>query len=66
MLKNILNLENVQKIEKKEQESITGGFPGIGSLLSGCSSCCWLCRKNGYNTGYYHPGWGCTCTNNRT
>ncbi len=59
MLNNILNLENVKKIEKKQQKGIAGGV-----FSNYCGSCCQYCRSNGHDTGALHNG-DCYCSNYR-
>jgi len=65
MLKNILNLDNVKSIDKKEQKSITGGnnyldlpvgiYCGVGHPY-----CCSSCIRQGFSGGNLHGG-NCRC-----
>ena len=61
MLNNILNLENVKKIDKKQQKGIAGGGLFITSY---CGQCCQYCKSLGHDTGALHNG-ECYCSNYR-
>ncbi|WP_109301937.1 hypothetical protein [Aquimarina sp. AU474] len=60
MLKNILHLENVKKIDKKQQKVIAGG-----AFSNYCGSCCQYCRSVGHDTGAVYFNGECYCSNYR-
>ena len=52
MLKNILHLENVKTIDKKNQKSILAGSFSIGIYCGhGHPYCCSTCNKKGFVGG---------------
>ncbi len=62
MLKNILNLEGVQKLNKEEQKSLQGGKRGGGAFCFYDSQgrCCSTRRPDGVFCEYGRCGrWGC-------
>ncbi|WP_299433937.1 hypothetical protein [uncultured Aquimarina sp.] len=65
MLKNILNLENVKSIDKKEQKSITAGNYNLNLPFGiycgvGHPYCCNYCKRSGFSGGNLHGG-NCRC-----
>ncbi|AUC14924.1 hypothetical protein BTO06_07135 [Tenacibaculum sp. SZ-18] len=60
MIKKILNLENVKKLEKQEQESINGGYILGIYCGTGHPYCCRTCNAQGSPGGFLFRGI-CNC-----
>ncbi len=58
MLKNILNIEGLEKLTKKDQEKVKGGFgPGFCYMPNNTTCCCWF--------NDVHPNGGFICGRGR-
>ncbi|MDY8136813.1 hypothetical protein [Aquimarina sp. 2201CG5-10] len=64
MLKDILNLKNVQALNKKEQQTISGGIASKARCYGGDRICCgtanWQCGVGPFSGGIYN-GHTCDC-----